>query len=102
MIEWNNLVTILGNVSLDVGWGGVGVGGGLGAGRGRGGLLVNIFVWRLHKLTSMYASLISNGIKVSMAMWHMKAPLTIKIFLCFIKNWIIFNQGQPNKEKPER
>ncbi|WVZ90711.1 hypothetical protein U9M48_036990 [Paspalum notatum var. saurae] len=57
----------------------------------------DIFVWRLHtngffSVKSMYSSLISNGVKVSQDLWHLKLPLKIKIFLWFLRRGVILTK----------
>jgi hypothetical protein len=55
------------------------------------------FVWSLQAsgnftVKSMYAALISNGIRVSQDIWQIKVPSKIKIFLWYLKKGVILTK----------
>ncbi|WVZ81320.1 LOW QUALITY PROTEIN: hypothetical protein U9M48_028710, partial [Paspalum notatum var. saurae] len=73
--EWHNLVACIASVNLQ-------------EGRDQFGL---------HKkghfsVSSMYKHLVSNGLKVSQEIWHLKIPLKVKIFLWFFKRGVILTK----------
>jgi hypothetical protein len=77
LLEWQSLVARVAFINLNEGQ--------------------DTFIWNLNNnglfsIKSMYKYLVNNGINVIHEIWHMKVPLKIKIFLCFLKNGVILTK----------